>query len=90
MSDKVFGISYHPNTALNPIGAEITKFMNLFRLDKHDGEETALYDGKLWRILEGDFRSDYEKLVPRGLKTCIAFYDGKKAKYRSNYSTDEP
>jgi hypothetical protein len=53
------------------------------------GSETALYiekSSQQWRILNGDFRKDYEKLVPKGIKSCIKFYESKKKKLDSSWS----
>ena len=50
-------------------------------------EETALYDGKKWRILNGDFREEYEAAYP-DWKNCLAVYRKHKAQPRSPWSTD--
>ena len=48
-----------------------------------DGEEKAYY------ILNGDFRKQYEKLVPRGFCVCYGFYLINKGLYGSKWSTIE-
>ncbi len=78
-------ISYNLDTSKSIHCSTFTTILNYFGVV--DGEETALYDGKVWRILMGDFRKDYEKLFP-SLKKCLKFYESKKDKFRSNYSTD--
>lgn len=56
-----------------------------------DGPETALYgemkDGE-WHILNGDWRIQYELLVPEGFDACLAFYNTKKEEHRCGWSTD--
>ena len=55
-------------------------------------EETALCkkkkDGDIasFLILNGDFRKEYTKLVPKGYKACAEFFNKKKGKYKSNWS----
>lgn len=55
--------------------------------------ETALCvrypSGHKFHILNGDFRKDYEGLVPQGLAACLAFYESQRAEYRSTWSTDD-
>lgn len=81
-----FYISYNPNTALG--NQEFTILANILGLDRKDGEETALcLVGGGFRILNGDFRKEYEKAFP-DLKKCLAVYEKNKAKFRNNWSTD--
>jgi len=79
---KEYCCSYNPKTDLK----YITSFANFLSKNKKfkDGEETALYSKKTneWRILEGDFRKDYEKC--KSLEECIIFYENNPAK--SNWS----
>ena len=42
-----------------------------------------------FRILNGDFRKEYESLVPKGLGACVEFYEQNKAAHRSDWGTDE-
>ena len=86
LSTKWGRISYNPNTG-NAFGRLTTLLLNIHNQNVEDGEETALYDNKVWRILTGDFRKQYTKLFPN-LKKCIAFYESQKKKHRNNYSTD--
>lgn len=51
-------------------------------------EETALCFGDTFLILNGDFRSEYESLVEKGLEKCKKFYAQNKSKYQSIWSTD--
>jgi len=61
-------------------------FMSLFNSDG-GGEETALCIKKngdvKYLILNGDYRKQYEKLAPKGLKACKAFYEKNKHKASS-------
>lgn len=80
-----FLVSYNPDTAQVRAAMEITKIGNLMaeamdakqRFD--DGAETALVftdeEGRrrYW-ILKGDFRKEYEPLVPQGLSACQDFF----------------
>lgn len=51
-------------------------------------KETALVnDGKFF-ILNGDFRKEYEKLVPKGWDACFKFYLKKREKHISQWSYD--
>lgn len=78
-----FYISYNPRPCF---------FMPCFRSD-NGGAETALCDQRDKRtkfyILNGDFRKQYEKLVPNGFEACKAFYDKKKKRYGSSWSNTE-
>lgn len=73
-----FYVSFNPDTSFGTLG-----FMGSYA-----GSETALHDDKQWRILNGDWRSDYQELVPNGLQACIDFYESKRAEHRCNWSTD--
>ena len=55
-------------------------------------DETALYKPNAdldvkWRILNGDFRKEYEKLVPKGFDACVKFFDKMKKKHKSTWSS---
>jgi hypothetical protein len=50
-------------------------------------DETALVKGKTYLILNGDYRKQYEQLVPKGYKACKDFYT-KNIKNQSIWSTD--
>jgi len=56
------------------------------------GDETALVrTGKgrnTYYILNGDFRKDYEKLINDGFVACKKFYDKKRKKFKSSWSTE--
>jgi len=58
-----------------------------FRSDT-GGPETALYKDNVFRILNGDFRSEYEKLAPQGFDACLRFYNEMKKEYGSSWSTE--
>ena len=55
------------------------------------GSETALIqrtkDGHNYYILNGDFRTQYEALVPRGWQACLDFYNSKPELHSSWSST---
>ena len=51
--------------------------------------KTAVGARSTFYILNGDFRRDYEKLVPQGFDACLAFYNSQKAEHRSSWSDDE-
>ena len=65
-----FFISYQPNPC--PMG------VTFFASDNYS-DETALVvpsDSKnKWRILNGDFRKEYENAIRNGLKACIEVYE---------------
>ena len=85
-----FYISYNPSTGGGH--SVFTDLGNLLGADLKDGEETALVldgDKRIFSILEGDFRKDYEKLLDKGYKACKKFFDSKKSKFASNWSTNE-
>ena len=79
-------ISYNPQTGGgHKVLTDIANIIGSFTGEEFkDGEETALYDYKHWRILEGDFRKDYEEC--KTLKDCIKVYN-KNKKYKSSWST---
>jgi hypothetical protein len=56
--------------------------------------ETALIEIKgifkdTFRILNGDFRKQYEKLISKGFKACLKFYNKNKEKDNSTWSMEE-
>ncbi len=77
--DKDFYISYN----IRPGGG-----FSLFASD-NNSEETALVNSKSkiqFRILNGDFRKDYEKIIDKGWKSCLSFYNSKKKLYDSSWT----
>ena len=86
MNEKV-KVSYNPDTGAGMLGG-VSQAIGGITGNK-EGEETALIgkDG-LWRILEGDFRKEYEKVYPNW-KKCLAVYNKHKEESRSGWSTDE-
>lgn len=73
-----FYISYNPNVnLLEPLFSED---------DPVYGQETALVTAKGFRILNGDFRKEYEALVPKGLEACLAFFNSHKERYGSSWT----
>lgn len=58
-----------------------------------DGIETAIVFSDAYGrinclILKGDFREQYESLVPLGRDACIAFYDAQPPEARSDWTED--
>lgn len=51
-------------------------------------EETALCFDNTFLILNGDFRSEYENLIGKGLDECKKFYAKNKKIHQSVWSTD--
>lgn len=53
-------------------------------------EETALYShvDRKWYILIGDWRKEYEDLLPKGYAACVEFYNSKKQEHNSTYSCE--
>lgn len=50
------------------------------------GSETALCkDGDYW-ILNGDFRDQYEALVPSGFERCILYFESQKGEFGSSWT----
>lgn len=84
-------VSYNPIAGVgngNPLGHIAQMIGGMFNGEDKPQEETALHDGKTWRILLGDFRKEYEEVFP-DLKKCIAVYDKHKEAHRSGWSTDD-
>ena len=50
------------------------------------GAETALYKDGDFYILNGDFRKEYEKLVPLGFDECLKFHNEQKKFNKSSWS----
>ena len=74
----------------NPI-LEMTNMLGGVFGVKTGATETALCvanSDEKWRILNGDFRKEYEAAYP-SLEACIAVYDEHKAECRSDWSTDK-
>ena len=76
--------------SFNPHKEHITG-LSFFRPDTDRGE-TALVKEKdienkiQFRILNGDFRKEYEELVSEGFTACLNFYNSKKEKYNSSWT----
>ena len=85
-----FHISYNPNTGSTMVGKMMDEILNIFSPaeKKGGGEETALCKDEKFYILNGDFRKEYEKLVPKGFDACYKFYLKNKEKYGSPFSSD--
>jgi len=77
-----FFISYNPNPGVG---------FSLFASDK-GSDETALVKeddpNNKYRILNGDYRKEYKKLVLCGFKACVDFYNKQCEKHGSTWSTN--
>ena len=51
-----------------------------------DGIETALVKDGQFKILNGDYRAQYEKLVPEGFDACLRFYQQQSAHADSSWT----
>lgn len=75
-----FIISYNPDTTNGPA------------FFAGDGAETALRDERNGRgrclVLNGDWRKQFEELVPMGYNACLALYKELAVKHRSSWSED--
>ena len=64
---------------------DLSKFGSFF--DSDNGQpETALVKGEKFFILNGDWRYQYEDLVPKGWKACKAFFDANSETKKSSWS----
>lgn len=77
LNGKGFFISYNSNP-----GGGISMFDG-----DYGSDETAIVTDKGYSILNGDFREEYEKLVPEGLDACIDFYK-KHEEDKSSWSSE--
>ena len=51
------------------------------------GAETALVKDNVFLILNGDYRKQYEELVPKGFEACKAFFDSQPVENVSSWTT---
>lgn len=97
MDGEGFYISYNPDTQLsalaNPFGA-VQQLGEMIGLE-HSGAETALVKEHCSKtcpvhfyILNGDFREQYKKLLPKGFEECLKFYETQKGEHGSNWTTE--
>ncbi len=54
----------------------------MFGSDEGSDETALVVDGKFY-ILNGDFRREYEALVPKGVDACMAFFKKHKSQASS-------
>lgn len=73
-----FFISYNPDTTAMGVDS--------WTGDGDTPDETALVNGAGYKILNGDFRAAYEKLVPQGYDACLKFYNQQAAHADSKWS----
>lgn len=74
-----FYISYNPDPSASIFG---TSFAS-----DDSGPETALCGDGAFHILNGDYRSQYEKLAAQGWEACKQFYDQQSAHAGSSWSS---
>lgn len=72
-----FHISYVPDTSI---------IISHFAGDTID--ETSIVTDSETLVLNGDFRKQYEELIPLGFDSCLEFYYKNKAKHGSSWSSD--
>lgn len=80
-TEEFFYLSYNPDPGSG---------FEMFQGD-NGSSETALYtrvDDK-FRILNGDFREEYEAAFPSGVDACLEVYNKHKAEKRSSWSEDD-
>ena len=62
-----------------------------YRTARNDAPETALVRGDGldadFRILMGDWREQYEALVPQGWEVCLAFFEANRVLHGSPWTT---
>jgi len=81
-------ISYNPDPNKDPFAKKINALCEIIGGFKPRVlKETAMYDGKNWYVLEGDYRKEYTKAYPDKAK-CLSVYN-KNIANRSNYSIDD-
>lgn len=72
---KDFYISFNPGMP----------FISAFAGDTEEGE-TALCKSGNFKILNGDFREQYEALIEKGYSACLEFFEANKAGKKSSWS----
>lgn len=100
--DETFFISYNPSAAdlpemdvLGDLAQLLTALMGEPDKDfSNRKEETALIkrnDNGIhkYSILRGDFRKQYEHLLPEGYEACLKFFKQHEDEYGSDWSTPE-
>lgn len=85
-----FYISYNPDTGAGHMAGMLTQLGNMFGGDLTDGEETALCKDDVFLILTGDFRKEYEELLPHGYEACHEFYLKMAPEHGNSWSTQTP
>ena len=94
--DNVFYVSYNPFAGKQEEAVLYGEIMSEMTGNKEFTErqgETALVFrkseglfGKEYYILNGDFREEYKKLIPKGYKACKKFFDSMKEEHGSVWS----
>lgn len=74
-----FYISYnsHPGGGINFFMADDGRDETALCIEKENGD-------RLWLILNGDFRKEYEERFPKGLDACIELYQKLKQEHHSS------
>lgn len=82
-----FTISFNPG-----IASIFALFAPIFGEEVTPKPETALVNEengqRIFRILNGDFRKDYEGLVSQGWDACLAFFNTQREEHGSGWSTN--
>lgn len=85
--DESHYISYNPDTRSSHFDALLDSFIG------ESAEETALVDltnaQHEFRILLGDWRDDYEKLLNQGFEAMVDFFMEKRQQHGGQWSTHE-
>lgn len=92
-SPNGYYISFAPNPTSTIFGVDMAELVRSMGGNNEDRgtPETALYASegdKLWRILDGDFRAEYEAAFP-DWEASLAVYNKYKKDHRSSWSTDD-
>ena len=85
-----FFISYNPNPGVAIFSKSLSGMEISFFTGDNNSDETALVkeDSDIkYRVLNGDFRAEYEKLVSQGFEVCLAFYNKMKSEHNSSWTS---
>ncbi len=93
LEGKGFFISYNPDTSSSKMGlGELYNKLGAFygsmlgeKIEDDGRAETALVNKKIFYILNGDFRKEYE-IISKGFNKCLEFYKSKP-ELHSGWST---
>lgn len=91
-----FFISYNPGRGSDMFGigqtmgmlAEAITGKEVYRDSRPETAIVTPHADLHYRILNGDYRKEYEGLISQGLAACIAFYESQKDEAQSVWSSD--